>query len=127
MWLYRTSSDTKSHVVLYDYTEGRAGKFEKEYLAGFKGFLHTDGFAGYHQLEPENALCGCFAHLRRTFYEALKIIPNNKKLHSLEQNALNLIGKLFKTEDKTVDFYDKFKILTEKSRLILDKLYDFIY
>jgi transposase len=44
MWLYRTSGDAKTPIVLYDYQPDRRGKRPKEFLNGFKGYLHTDGF-----------------------------------------------------------------------------------
>jgi len=65
MWLYRTSG-CDAPIVLYDYQEGRAGNFAKTYLNGFKGYLHTDGWGGYHQLEENGVtLCGCWAHYPR--------------------------------------------------------------
>ena len=51
MWVYRTSGDTNRPIVLYDYQEGRSGQFAKDYLDGFKGYLHTDGWGGYHKVE----------------------------------------------------------------------------
>lgn len=76
MWLYRTSGDTKNSIVLYDYQEGRSGEFAKKYLATYKGYLQTDGWHGYKKLEEQGVtLCGCWAHARRKFKEALSIIP----------------------------------------------------
>ena len=49
MWLYRTSGDTDKPIVLYEYQPGRGAKHPKEFLAGYKGYLHTDGYAGYMQ------------------------------------------------------------------------------
>ncbi|MEG2198626.1 MAG: IS66 family transposase, partial [Malacoplasma sp.] len=91
MWIYRTSGDAKNHVVLYDYQVGRSGKFAKEYLKDFKGYLHTDGWAGYHQLEPQIVLCGCWAHARRKFDEAAKIYPKEDRAATKEQKMINLI------------------------------------
>jgi transposase len=66
MWVYRTSGNAKKPIVLYDYQEGRSGRFAKEYLSGFSGYLHTDGWGGYHQLEEQGViLCGCWAHYSR--------------------------------------------------------------
>ena len=127
MWLYRTSGDAPKQVILYDYTQGRAGKFAKEYLEGFKGFLHTDGYAGYHQLEPEITLYGCLAHLRRKFDEALKVIPKDKRASTLEQKGVHFISKLFEIEESTENFDEKFKIRQEKSKLVLDEFYELIY
>lgn len=50
MWLYRTSGDTQSPIVLYEYQPDRAGKRPKDFLEGFKGYLHTDGYSAYHNL-----------------------------------------------------------------------------
>ena len=44
MWLYRTSGDTQKPIVLYEYQPGRRGKHPKEFLNGFHGYLHTDGY-----------------------------------------------------------------------------------
>ena len=66
MWLYRTAADTAKAIILYDYQEGRSGDYAKKYLAGFKGYLHTDGWGGYHKLEDQGVtLCGCWAHYPR--------------------------------------------------------------
>lgn len=53
MWLYRTSGDTDKPIVLYEYQPGRGAKHPKEFLEGFNGYLHTDGYAGYHNLPGE--------------------------------------------------------------------------
>ena len=78
MWLYRTSGDSVP-IVLYDYKPGRSGDYPKEFLKGFKGYLHTDGYAGYHKLSESKdgksadvIQVGCWAHARRKWDEALK-------------------------------------------------------
>lgn len=73
MWLYRTGRDVPP-IVLYDYQTTRAGKHPKAFLNGFSGYLHVDGYAGYHDL-PKVKLVGCWAHARRKFDEALKSLP----------------------------------------------------
>lgn len=95
MWLYRSAGSEKP-IILYDYQQGRSGSFAKTYLEGYTGYLNTDGWGGYHQLEPEVTLCGCWAHVRRKFEEALKII--NGKKDSLEAEGLAYCNKLFEIE-----------------------------
>jgi hypothetical protein len=51
-WLYRTGAHAEHPVVLYDYRENRKAENPKEFLNGFQGYLHTDGYAAYHKL-PE--------------------------------------------------------------------------
>ncbi len=41
-----------------------------EFLKGFHGYLHADGYSGYNKLENITR-CGCWAHLRRKFVEAV--------------------------------------------------------
>ena len=59
MWLYRTGGDTDNPIVLYEYQPGRGAKHPKDFLAGYKGYLHADGYAGYHDLEKDIAVVGC--------------------------------------------------------------------
>ena len=70
MWVYRTGADGKSPVILYEYQPGRSGEYPKTFLEGFSGYLHTDGYAGYNKLEGVTR-CGCWAHVRRKFVEAM--------------------------------------------------------
>ena len=89
MWLYRTSGDTDRPIVLYEYQPGRGGKHPKEFLAGFHGYLHTDGYTGYHNLPEEITVVGCWAHTRRKFDEAVKSLPKGKaKDSSTPKSAL---------------------------------------
>ena len=69
MWVYRSGNDSRKPIVLYDYKPTRSGEIPKEFLKGFKGYLHTDGYAGYNKVEGVTR-CGCWAHLRRKFVEA---------------------------------------------------------
>lgn len=79
MWLYRTSGDTSKPIVLYEYQPGRGANHPKEFLAGFKENLHTDGYAGYHNLPDEITVVGFWAHVRRKFDEAVSLCPRLKQ------------------------------------------------
>lgn len=94
MWLYRTgglsvadsgnSDASERPIVLYEYQPGRGAKHPTAFLEGFRGYLHTDGYAGYHSLPEEIVVVGCWAHARRKFDEALKecafsVAPKNTK------------------------------------------------
>ena len=70
MWLYRTGNDSKVPVILYDYQPSRNGDHAANFLKDFKGYVHSDGYSGYNKL---NGIirCGCWAHLRRKFEEAI--------------------------------------------------------
>lgn len=97
MWLYRISGDTDKPIVLYEYQPGRGAKHPKEFLEGFNGYLHTDGYAGYHNLPGEITIVGCWAHLRRKFDEAVKSLPKGKAKGSSASQGLTYCNLLFGT------------------------------
>ena len=72
MWLYRTSGDSPSPVAIYEYQPNQNGEHPQNFLKGWHGFCHTDGFAGYHKIDNV-IIVGCWAHVRRKFNDAFKI------------------------------------------------------
>lgn len=90
MWLYRTSGDTQQPIVLYDYQPDRRAKRPIDFLQGFHGYLHTDGYEGYHGLPEPIVTVGCLAHVRRKFDEALKALPEKDR-----ENSSALLGKRY--------------------------------
>lgn len=99
MWLYRTSGDTDRPIALYEYQPGRGAKHPKEFLDGFTGYLHTDGYQAYHNLPEEITVVGCWAHARRKFDEAMKSLPKGKAKSSSAAQGLAYCDLLFKLED----------------------------
>lgn len=97
MWLYRTSTDTKQHIVLFEYQPSRSSIHPKQFLKDFKGLLHTDGYAAYHTL-PEITIVGCWVHMRRKFEDALKAIPFSERESSTANDAIKQLGLLFHLE-----------------------------
>jgi transposase len=110
MWLYRTSRDDIP-IVLYEYTQGRAGSYPEAFLEGFTGYLHTDGYAGYHRLtEDKNGvkgpvtLVGCWAHARRKYADALKALGAKESSGATAiRQGLDYCNKLFKIEEEIKD------------------------
>ena len=103
MWLYRTSGDTDKPIVLYEYQPGRGAKHPKEFLTGYKGYLHTDGYAGYHDLGKDITVVGCWAHARRKFDEAVKSLPKGKSKGSSASQGLTYCNRLFRIEQEIAD------------------------
>ena len=128
MWVYRTSGDTQMPIVLYDYQEGRSGRFAKEYLSGFSGILHSDGWNGYQQLEEQGVtLCGCWAHSRRKFNEAL-ISNNSGKADSLENIGLSYCNQLFAVEKRAekMTSEERYKLRQQESLPIIEAFFAWI-
>lgn len=104
MWLYRTGNDGLNQpVVLYDYQPSRSASHPKAFLRGFKGYLHVDGYSGYHSLPKTITICGCFAHARRKFIEALNAIPQKEQLGSQALTGKTYCDQLFAIEAKLSD------------------------
>ena len=59
-------------------------------LEGFNGHLHCDGYSGYKNI-PNISLVGCWAHVRRKFFE----IPGN---HGQAKKAVNYCDQIFSFE-----------------------------
>lgn len=121
MWLYRTGR-TGPPIILYEYQMTRAGEHPRNFLAGFKGYLHVDGYAGYNKVQNVT-LVGCWAHARRKFDEALKALPKSQRDASVAaKEGLNFCNKLFAIErdlaKSTPDQRQKNRLL--RSQPVLD-------
>lgn len=87
--------DGVSGDVMFYYDRGsRAHKVAATILAGYRGTIQCDGYEAYDQFERMSGIivCGCWAHARRKFTEAL---DENNALASI---ALKMIAMLYKVE-----------------------------
>jgi len=98
MWLYRTGSDANLPIVLYEYQPDRRAKRPAEFLVDFKGYLHTDGYEGYHSLPEDIIIVGCWAHARRKWDEALKSMPKEDREGSHVLRGKRFCDRLFELE-----------------------------
>ena len=98
LWLQR-GGPPEHPVVLYHYDPGRGAEVAKRLLAGFQGYLQTDGYNGYNAAVVENDLIhvGCMAHARRRFHDAVKAQGKNKT-RGQAHRGLTLIQKLYRVE-----------------------------
>ena len=96
MWVYSTGKYCENPIRIFEYQPGRSGKYPQEFLKGFKGYLHTDAYAGYKKV-PGITRCLCWTHLRRYFVDALP-----KDIKSAEATLLSqgiaFCNKLFEIE-----------------------------
>ena len=125
MWLYRTSGDTDKPIVLYEYQPGRGAKHPKEFLAGYTGYLHTDGYAGYHDLGEDITVVGCWAHARRKFDEAVKSLPKGKAKGSSASQGLAYCNLLFGIEQEIAELTaeERYEQRLEQAKPVLDAMF----
>jgi len=126
MWLYRTGSDAKNPTVLYEYQPSRKAEHPLEFLKKFKGYLHTDGYEAYHNLPAGITVVGCFAHVRRKFNDALKIIPENKRIGTAAFQGKHYCDCLFALERKLANLSSQERFSTRKEQVkpLMDEFFE---
>ncbi len=100
MWLYRTGQDGGPPIVLYEYQPSRKAEHAEKFLEDFSGYLHADGYQGYHKLPENIRVVGCWAHARRKFDEALNALPPNQREGTAALTGLEYCNKLFAWEER---------------------------
>jgi len=101
LWVYLTGKYAQQQVVLFEYTETRAGKHPLKFLEGFSGSLNVDAYPGYYALEDKGVtLNGCWAHVRRKFVDVLKTVPRHLHKEHLAAVGLGYCDQLFDLERK---------------------------
>lgn len=128
VWVYRTSGDTARPVILYDYQPSRSGTCANDFLRGFTGLLHTDGYEAYHcKLPPEITVAGCWAHMRRKFTDTLKSLPQDIRARSPAQTGLEYCNRLFQLEEEYVrqdlSFQERYLARMERSKPIAEAFF----
>lgn len=128
MWLYRTSGEAKHQIVLYDYQPDRKHTHPEEFLKGFSGYLHADGYDGYHKLPDNIIVVGCWAHLRRKFFDALKTLPKDKQSGSNAAKGVTYCDSLFQLEKRFALLAPgkRFEERERLSRPLMNELYEWI-
>ncbi|KQV36862.1 IS66 family transposase [Massilia sp. Root335] len=100
LWTYvrddRASGDATPPAVWFAYSPDRKGEHPQAHLAGFKGVLQADAYAGFNAVyETGHVLeAACWAHARRKFYDLHVARPT-----PLTTEALRRIGELYGTEE----------------------------
>ena len=102
LWVYvrdeRPWAGAAPPAAVYRFTPDRRGKWPQEHLAGFAGWMHADGYAGFAALYRGGAITevACLAHVRRKFYDvhastgsaiAEQALARIQKLYGIEGDA----------------------------------------
>ncbi len=97
LWVY--VGDQAHPYVVFDYSRDRKQEWPQRFLRGYAGYLQCDAYGGYDQLFLKGDIqeVGCWAHVRRKFYDA----RNNDVL--LATMGLIYIGYLFDIEKECRD------------------------
>ena len=97
MWVQRGGPPGRP-VLLFDYDPSRSGQVPLRLLAGWQGYLMTDGWEAYAAVVAQHGLThlGCWVHARRYFVDAAKVLPPGQTGHA--RQALDYIARLYAIE-----------------------------
>lgn len=131
MWAGRTSGDTDKHIVIFEYQPDRTHQRAIDFLKDFKGYLHADGYEAYHKLSKDVIVCGCMAHVKRKFDEALKSMDKKFHLGSKALEGKKFCDSLFRVEKKlnedfSLEGKDKLDKRIELATPILDDFFKWL-
>ncbi len=125
MWVYRTGEDGLPPVILYGYSETRAGENANYFLKGFEGYLECDGYQGYNKVKGITRCC-CWAHVRRYLIDA---VPKGKQYDYSNPavQGVQYCNKLFEIEDsinkKHVSYEERYKLRLQKEKPVLEAFF----
>ena len=127
MWVYCCGTDalgSNTNIVLFDYHNSRRAQCAIDFLDGYQGYLHVDGYKAYESTQA--TLVACLAHIRRQFIDVKKL--QGKKKTGKVDVALSLIGKLYAIEKriKGKSVEEKFAMRQSQSQPIVATLYHWL-
>jgi len=98
LWVYaaddRASGSSTPPATWYRFTPDRTGAHPQAHLAGFRGFLQADAYAGYDGLYRSGVTeVACWAHFRRKVFDLHERSPT-----PLTTDVLERIGALYAVE-----------------------------
>ena len=93
LWGYlrddRNAGISSPAAVWFSYSPDRKAKWPAQHLQGYEGILQADAYKGYEDLYVSGKIkeAGCWAHVRRKFYEVDKTQPGGFAAEVLESIA----------------------------------------
>lgn len=111
MWVARTPIKVPNPIVYYAYSATRSGKFAQRLYQNYQGALQCDGYSGYNLLGDDIQRMGCWAHVRRKFYDVFKSHIKGAA------RPLQLINDMFDLEKEWQKFSPRVRRRRRRSRL----------
>jgi transposase len=108
MWV-RVAGPPRQRIILFDYDASRSSEVAARLLEGAHGVIQSDGYSAYDQVAKHCGLvhCGCIAHARRKFFEAIKALPKSEqKSATAAHEAVRRIDELYKIEREASNLND---------------------
>ncbi len=122
MWTFIARS-----LVAYVFSASRSGQTPVDVLGETGGTIQVDGYSGYNAVScPEGRTrCGCWAHARRKFWDALKYAP--KEARWMLDEILKLYEVEYEAHEKKILGSEAHRLLRQaKSGPIVDRLFKWL-
>lgn len=123
MWVVRSGKQETKQLVVFNYRASRAGDVATDILAGYNRYFVSDGYSGYNELGKGATRCGCWAHLRRKFYDAVP--DHNMELPGTARDGVRFCDRLFRIEERLekVAPEERLRVRQAESRPITKEFY----
>ena len=121
LWAYAAGRFESLRAVIYDFCESRAGKHASSFLAGWRGHLMVDDYAGYNAVLSSSGVIelGCMAHARRKFFDLQQAGTS-----AIGAKALTYFGQIYDIERTVVDaaYQIRHQVRQQHTRPIMEAL-----
>ena len=99
LWDFITRTEDDKELIAYVFSHSRSGETPVRVLANTTGKLLVDGYSGYNKVTVPGGRdrAGCWAHLRRKFFDALGAAPE------AAQKGMDFIVDLYRVERIAID------------------------
>ena len=102
MWVYVSGATQEKQIAIYDYRSDRKHENARNFLKDYHGYINCDGYKAYESI-PNATIVGCFAHVRRYYYEALELIKPEHQADTKELIGVEFCNKLFELDESNPD------------------------
>ena len=130
MWVLQSGTSEKIKATYFVYSRTRSRSVAVEMLEGYHGYLTTDAYTVYENLNlPDIRHNFCWSHVRRYLVESIPLDSRGKELEGSKgaegREYINLLFKLEK-EMREFDYKKKKEKRQVASRAILDAFWTWI-
>jgi Transposase IS66 family len=123
----RVAGPPRQRIILFHYDPSRGSDAAGRLLDGAHVIIQSDGHYAYDHIAKQSDLihCGCIAHARRKFFDAIKALPRDvRKQSTAAHEAVRRIDELYAIalEVGAMTDAERVAVRREKSLPLLESL-----
>ncbi|RVU69786.1 IS66 family transposase, partial [Lactobacillus xujianguonis] len=121
-WTFLSDKQAEKPITLYHHDPHRSGQVVTSFLGNYSGFLHCDMWQAYGQL-VQATLVGCWAHVRRKFFEAVPPEASNK---SISNQGVRYCDRMFALEKdwENLSNQERLQLRQKKLAPLMEEFFD---